>query len=173
MGPLPWRNLASVRSACGRVGRWPGAQGSGSPRTEVSPGVTSANCPGLQVCVFWGSVGGRLGGGDADREASPTLRLVPGHPLWPYSTTAPSWVQGKALEATAPTDGSRFQRKRLNRCLMLDWALGGGAEWGLLCRGSRGCFSTSSFPVAVENIPAAPSHRGLSFSKNVSSLGLS
>ena len=143
------------------------APGQKCPR--VCQGPTAQGCR----CVCWGSVGGRLGGGDADREASPTLRLVPGHPRWPYSTTAPSWVQGKALEATAPTDGSRFQRKRLNWCLMLDWALGGGAEWGLFCRGSRGCFSTSSFPVALENIPAAPSHRGLSFSKNVSSLGLS
>ena len=144
---------------CGEVAR---STGQWKPQDRIVPGCDKCQLPrAAGVCVL------------GVREASPTLRLVPGHPLWPYSTTAPSWVQGKALEATAPTDGSRFQRKRLNRCLMLDWALGGGAEWGLFCRGSRGCFSTSSFPVAVENIPAAPSHRGLSFSKNVSSLGLS
>ena len=44
-------------STCGLVGRWPGAQGNGSPRTEVSLGMTSAHCPGLQACVCWGSGG--------------------------------------------------------------------------------------------------------------------
>ena len=155
---------------CGEVAR---STGQWKPQDRSVPGRDKCQLPrAAGVCVL-GVEGGRLGGGDVDREASPTLRLVPGHPRWPYSTTAPSWVQGKALEATAPTDGSRVQRKQFNWCLMLDWALGGGAEWGLFCRGSRGCFSTSPFPVAVENIPAAPSHRGLSFSKNVSSLGLS
>lgn len=61
-------------AACGHAGWSPGAQSNGKLRTEVSPGVTCAHYPGLQVGVWEVEVGNTL--------------------TWLH--TAPCWAQGKA-----------------------------------------------------------------------------
>lgn len=91
-GPPALEELSFGGEAARSTGQW-------KPQDRGVPGRDKCQLPrAAGVCVLGvGGRGCRLGGGGAGREASPTLRLVPGHPRGPYSTTAPSWVQGKGL----------------------------------------------------------------------------
>lgn len=70
-------------------------------------GIPGRLCFRHDMGCMWGVRRQRLGKG------VPTNTLiVPGRPPWgPGQHTAHCEAQGKAMEATAPTDGNRFQRK--------------------------------------------------------------
>ena len=72
---------------------WAGGQ---EHRAIEAPGQKSTAQGCRRVCVCVGGRGGRLGGGGADREASPTLRLVPGRPRWPCANRS-QLCAGKGL----------------------------------------------------------------------------
>lgn len=87
------------------------------------PSAASANCPGLQV----GGLGGGGGAGRHYQHLDQSLKDLP----WPWQQSCPQLGAGKGIAGYSSHRGNKFHRKWLNWYLMVDWGLGGGAEWGL------------------------------------------
>lgn len=87
------------------------------------PSAASANCPGLQV----GGLGGGGGAGRHHQHLDQSLKALP----WPWQDSCPQLGAGKGVGGYSSHRGNKFHRKWLNWYLMVDWGLGGGAEWGL------------------------------------------